>query len=826
MPRPRLFLSAVSQEWRSLRQRVARLLASQGYDCVSQDDFATGHGELRQWLREQIDGCEGLIQLVGEAYGAEPPEPDPTWGRVSYTQYEFLYARDQGKKNWVLAPGGDCVRDTVLDRLDAPDPADSFDPTTSVAWQAERHALQQAYRARLVASNHLRHEPQSEVEVDNAILKLRDELVVLRQTEEGRWRRVGQIAVAVGIILVAVVGGGWWKFHHLSADVQQVAAVTKEKIRAHLLTAIEGTHRRELAEADAPADWQERQRRREAATAAHVARLREVDGVVADFADLTGQGRATEVFGEMRRILAEQGVDEAIAFVAAQRPSLLDAARRRLSVAKGRNRAELTPLLLSAALDEARGKTAEARTVYRDVLAIEPDWPQALKSAFWFEIRAGERSLFSSGLSETREAFEEAKRIAERVDRGSRNFQWDRNLAIALERLGQVMVVEGDHGGAETYFRKAFRISESLVAFDPSNRAWRLDLAVGHGTIADVLEARGRGDAALDEYRQSLEILEKLDSDQPDDLEAYRTLSVTLNRIGDLLRGRGEAREAAAAYRRSLEVRKRGLEKDVRNPMHQRDLAINYIKIGDIAADEGEGQSALESYRASLQIAESLAIQAPTHLGFQRDLAAVLNRVGDRLMGLNQKNEALTAYRRSLGIVETLARADPANAVWQRDLTLGYGKASEALNDLGQSADALALSEKALEICRSFAASEPENTQWQDDMASLLDRKGDALLEQGYRRESLVAYREAKAIRDQQVLLDSSNLCLKTGVAASLSKFGSHPSFSVKERQAYLLRGRDLVVELRKANRLCPGGDRLAWFETALLDLEKHRAEP
>ena len=77
MPRPRLFLSAVSQEWRSLRQRVARLLASQGYDCVSQDDFATGHGELRQWLREQINSCEGLIQLVGEAYLADPPPRRP-----------------------------------------------------------------------------------------------------------------------------------------------------------------------------------------------------------------------------------------------------------------------------------------------------------------------------------------------------------------------------------------------------------------------------------------------------------------------------------------------------------------------------------------------------------------------------------------------------------------------------------------------------------------------------------------------------------------------------------------------------------------------------
>jgi len=98
MNRPRLFLSAVSEELRSARQAVAATVRTLGFDPVSQDDFPTGYGELRQWLREQIDSCEGLIQLVGHGYGAEPPEVDPEYGRVSYTQFEFLYAGLRGKK--------------------------------------------------------------------------------------------------------------------------------------------------------------------------------------------------------------------------------------------------------------------------------------------------------------------------------------------------------------------------------------------------------------------------------------------------------------------------------------------------------------------------------------------------------------------------------------------------------------------------------------------------------------------------------------------------------------------------------------------------------
>lgn len=38
--------------------------------AVSQDDFATGDGELRAWLARHIDCREGVLQLVGESYGA------------------------------------------------------------------------------------------------------------------------------------------------------------------------------------------------------------------------------------------------------------------------------------------------------------------------------------------------------------------------------------------------------------------------------------------------------------------------------------------------------------------------------------------------------------------------------------------------------------------------------------------------------------------------------------------------------------------------------------------------------------------------------------
>ncbi len=122
---PRLFISAVSAEFRTIRQQVAETVRKLGYQPVSMDDWATGDGELRAWLRRQIDSCDGLIHIPGIAYGAEPDVQDPAahglsadTPRYSYTQYEFLYAQAKGIKTWVIMPGAQCTRDAPPDQLD------------------------------------------------------------------------------------------------------------------------------------------------------------------------------------------------------------------------------------------------------------------------------------------------------------------------------------------------------------------------------------------------------------------------------------------------------------------------------------------------------------------------------------------------------------------------------------------------------------------------------------------------------------------------------------------------------------------------------------
>src|SRR5438552_12281942 len=138
-PRPTIFISAVSKELRSARQLVANTLTFLGYEPVWQDIFGTETGDLRQMLRTQIDQSKGVVQLVGQCYGAEPPIPDEEFGRVSYTQYEALYARKRGKKVWYLF-------------IDETFPIDAHEPEP-----AELRELQAAYRRRVQADTHVFH---------------------------------------------------------------------------------------------------------------------------------------------------------------------------------------------------------------------------------------------------------------------------------------------------------------------------------------------------------------------------------------------------------------------------------------------------------------------------------------------------------------------------------------------------------------------------------------------------------------------------------------------------------------------------------------------
>jgi len=183
-PRPTIFISAVSKELRSARQLVSNTLTFLGYEPIWQDIFGTETGDLRQMLRDKIDQSKGVVQLVGQCYGAEPSSPDPDFGRVSYTQYEALYARKKGTKVWYLF-------------MDEDFPIDPHEPEPE-----ELRQLQAAYRGVLKADSHLFHPLKTREALEAGVLKLRDDLTQLRK---GARRWAWGIAALLAFVAVLVI---------------------------------------------------------------------------------------------------------------------------------------------------------------------------------------------------------------------------------------------------------------------------------------------------------------------------------------------------------------------------------------------------------------------------------------------------------------------------------------------------------------------------------------------------------------------------------------------------------------------------------------------
>lgn len=209
-PRPTIFISAVSKELKSSRQLVSNTLQFLGYEPVWQDIFGTGQGDLRAMLRQKVDGCKGVVQLVGKCYGAEPPAPDEQFGRVSYTQYEALYAKQRGKKVWYL----------FLD--------DDFPGDAHEAESEELRELQATYRRRLKSESQLYYPLNSREALETSVLKLRDDLTRLR-------RGVKQWAAAVIVLLLVLVGAVTWlksgqrqEGQQLVVQNQQIAAQNEQ----------------------------------------------------------------------------------------------------------------------------------------------------------------------------------------------------------------------------------------------------------------------------------------------------------------------------------------------------------------------------------------------------------------------------------------------------------------------------------------------------------------------------------------------------------------------------------------------------------------------
>lgn len=519
---PLIFISAVSRELRSGRQLAANTLSFLGYQPIWQDIFGTETGDLRKMLRQQIDQCKGVLQIVGNCYGAEPPEPDPQFGRVSYTQYEALYARSKGKKVWYLF-------------LDESFPIDACGDEPE-----ELRALQAAYRQRLQSDAHLFHPLTSREALEASVLKLRGDLVRLR-------RGVKQWAAGVAILLVISVGLGLWLLYSQRETTKRVAeAQTAVVSMSQEMTKLrEGLLKYPRVEAEV------RQSQTEDNPAAVQKKVYETLSKEVGVDAKVLQEKLPDVAISIER--APNATTYERANAAYIRNDYLEAERLALQAIEESQKPGATPRLndLIQAYQLA-GFAAQKRVQFKTAMeyfrSAEQLTDRKTNATQWADVQhaIGDISIEQGAYREA----EDVLRAAAEARESALGAEHADTLRTRT-RLAYAQYRQGKYNDAIAGFRAIVALEERL--FGPMHP----DTLVARNGLAIALDAGGKPAEAEAEHRRILEIREKvLGPEHPDTLRTRNNIALTLDR-------QGKHAEAASEYQQVID-----LENKVLGPEH------------------------------------------------------------------------------------------------------------------------------------------------------------------------------------------------------------------------------------------------------------------
>src|SRR5450755_2721189 len=259
----------------------------------------------------------------------------------------------------------------------------------------------------------------------------------------------------------------------------------------------------------------------------------------------------------------------------------------------------------------------------------------------------------------------------------------ERAWSLVADLEVQALLRAGDLSAATRQLLAIHEQVQARAAADPANTQWQYDLSISHERLGDAARAAGDLTAARAAYQATREIAAKLAAADPANTQWQRELSISHYKLGNVAVAAGDLTAARTAYQADLDIAARLAAADPANPQWQHDLSVSHNNLGNVAMAAGDLTAARAAYQAYQDIAERLATADPANTEWQRDLSISHIKLGDVVRAAGDLTAARAAYQTGLDIAERLATADPANTQWQRDLQ----RAHERINDLPDATD-------------------------------------------------------------------------------------------------------------------------------------------
>ncbi len=435
---------------------------------------------------------------------------------------------------------------------------------------------------------------------------------------------------------------------------------------------------------------------------------------------------------------------------------------------------------LQAAIAHHRaGELREAESIYREILAADPNHAEAWHllglvahqvgrgdmAEQWINraiALSGAQAVFHSNLGNVLRA----KGDLDRAEKSLRHaIQLDPQSADAYNNLGNVLLDRGQQDAATTAYERAIQLRAGFA--EPHNNLGtllhargQLDDAIAHYRLAlatnpryfdayinlgTALKAQGQLDGAADAYRQALRLapqasdvhlnlgtVHQAQGQIDEALACYREAlrlnpnsSLAFNNLGAALKAQGKLEEAADAYRKAIE--------------RQPDLADAHFNLGVVHQAQGEVKAAREAYRRAVACDARFA-KPLVNLGRLAELDGQFEEAldfFDRAIALDPKLAAAHLNRASA--YEMLGRGAEALAGFETALQL-QPDLVEAYNNLAMLYSTRGYPDQAEAYCRRGLTYDPDSPALHANLAT-------ALTHQGRQVEAIAASRRAIELR-------------------------------------------------------------------------------
>ena len=234
---------------------------------------------------------------------------------------------------------------------------------------------------------------------------------------------------------------------------------------------------------------------------------------------------------------------------------------------------------------------------------------------------------------------------AKRLPRTDIEARWYRELA-ALSVLVGDKTEAGDYGSqARAYWEREGRRREAMLTWEEQSDAWQL--------VGRLREAIG---AAEEVHRLSEELL----AANPSSAQAARDVSVSLNKLGDFLASRGQAGDAVKAlgyFERSLKVREELLAANPSSAQAARDVSVSLERLAGMKAKEPGSEAArqaLEWQQRALGSVRALFESNRNSVFFGRTVAVSFYLTAERAQAAGDEELAAQSRRGCHAVLKEL----------------------------------------------------------------------------------------------------------------------------------------------------------------------------